>query len=220
MRQPGRGREAAGPGDCLPRGWSLFCKTCGDVIASRSAPCDRFQDLDPGQGGREGGDASCGAAARGPAQGSEEEEVSKATLHTILLEQQQQAREDPFTKAVLRQLGPELLASFTDDQRCRLERALFACRPLQRHPVDIRGIISLFFWLFYYVLLRGRDRRRRTQQQELERWKQAGLVADLIFALSVILQVLAVVVVVLYLIKSALGIDLLKKHHAWELLLD
>lgn len=44
--------------------------------------------------------------------------------------------------------------------------------------------------------------------------------ADLIFALSVILQVLAVVVVVLYLIKSALGIDLLKKHHAWELLLD
>jgi hypothetical protein len=133
--------------------------------------CHRFEvsPLRPFPGSRSGprgqgrGDASCGAAARGPAQGSEEEEVSKATLHTILLEQQQQAREDPFTKAVLRQLGPELLASFTDDQRCRLERALFACRPLQRHPVDIRGIIPLFFWLFYYVLLRGRDRRRRTQ---------------------------------------------------------
>ncbi|MCU0656077.1 MAG: hypothetical protein MUF64_12735 [Polyangiaceae bacterium] len=172
------------------------------------------------KGAGKGGAPPAAPQPGGPAQEPEDGEVSKATLHTILLEQQQQAREDPFTKAVLRQLGPELLASFTDDQRCRLERALFACRPLQRHPVDIRGVIPLFFWRFYYVLLLGRDRRRRTQQQELERRKQAGLVADLIFALSVILQVLAVVVVVLYLIKSALGIDLLKKHHAWELLLD
>lgn len=151
---------------------------------------------------------------------SEHGEVSRATLHEIVLGPQERAPQDPFVGAVLRHLGEETLATFTEEQRRRLERALFACRPLQGHPIDIRGGIPLFFLRFYYVLLVGRDRRRSTSKAEHERRRAAGVVTDAIFVLCLLWQGLVVLLLGLYLIKSALGIDLIKDRHAWELLLD
>jgi hypothetical protein len=151
---------------------------------------------------------------------SEHGEVSRATLHEIVLGPQEREPQDPFVGAVLRQLGEETLATFTEEQRRRLERALFACRPLQGHPIDIRGVIPLFFMRFYYVLLVGRDRRRGTSRAEHDRRRAAGVVTDAIFVLCLLWQGLVVVGLGLYLLKSAVGIDLIKDRHAWELLLD
>ena len=81
-------------------------------------------------------------------------------------------------------------------------------------------MIPLFFWRFYFVLLMGRDRRRSTARSEVERRNAAGLVADLVFVAALLGQLLLLLAVGLYLIKSALGIDLMKNLHAWELLLD
>lgn len=151
---------------------------------------------------------------------SERGEVSRATLHEIVLGPQEREPQDPFVGAVLRQLGEETLATFTEEQRRRLERALVACRPLQGHPIDIRGVLPLFFLRFYYVVLLGRDRRRGTARTEHERRRAAGFVTDAIFVLCLLWQGLVVVGLGLYLLKSAIGIDLLKDRHAWELLLD
>jgi len=145
--------------------------------------------------------------------------LSRPSLHEIVLTPGTEA-EDPFVSAVFRRLGDNVRATFTPRQRIALERALFACRPLQNHPLDVRGVVPIFFVRFYYVLLAGRDRRRSTAAVEEDRRRKTGLVADAILIGFGVLQVLFAFAIIAYFLKSALGINLMPHSHAWELLAE
>jgi hypothetical protein len=92
--------------------------------------------------------------------------------------------------------------TFTEAQLSGLRLALGA-RSWGRHAVDVRGTILFWRWRYYYVFLLGRNRRELSRREkQLSLLLQAAFLAVLLFA-SAMLGLL-----VLYLVKSALGIDL------------
>lgn len=113
------------------------------------------------------------------------------------------SREDWFTKGLKERLPSEVRESFSEQQLQALKVA-FGARRWGRHPVDLRGTLDLWRWRYYFVLLIGRNRRELTRrEQKVSRLVGAlSLIGFLLF--SVLLGLL-----VLYVLKSALGINLM-----------
>ena len=112
-------------------------------------------------------------------------------------------RNDPFIRGLLARLPAELRDSFTDEQLLGLKIALGA-RQWKVHPVDLRGTIPLWRWRFYYVLLLGRARRRLPRRVE-----RAMHLVEAVFRGTLVAVLVLFALLVLYLIKSALGINLI-----------
>ncbi len=110
-------------------------------------------------------------------------------------------REDKTIEGLLRNIPERFRDSFTDDQLVGLKVALGE-RKWKKHPVDLRTNIQIWRWRFYVVFVMGRDRRRPTRAQR----KMAQLV-DVIFLTLLIVIAMAVGLVAMYLLKSAVGID-------------
>ncbi|ABV86541.1 hypothetical protein [Shewanella pealeana] len=96
--------------------------------------------------------------------------------------------------------------SFSEPQLLYLRRALTNNR-WQKHMIDSRGSFYLPFlgWRFFYVFLLGRNNRAYTRKE-----KQLSLVLFLLSVLAFILISLAFGLLLLYLLKSMLGIDILE----------
>ncbi len=110
-------------------------------------------------------------------------------------------QQDPFVIGLKERLPGELRESFSDEQLEALKVA-FGARKWGQHRVDLRATVRIWRWRYYFVFLAGRNKRDLTRgQQELSRAAKAGTIA--LFLLFSLLLGLAV----LYLIKSALGID-------------
>ena len=110
---------------------------------------------------------------------------------------------DPFIKGLLDRIPKESQDSFSDEQLLGLKVAL-AGRRWGRHAIDLRGTLGLWRWRYYYVLVGGREQRSLTRRQ-VAFARMANALALLTFlSFSTLLGLLA-----LYLIKSALGIDLI-----------
>ena len=131
-------------------------------------------------------------------------------------------RADPFTLSVLRRLGPEFVTKLDDRDRYHLIKSVTSCRPLQRHPVDIRGTIPLFFRSYYFVFLMGRDRRRNRKKLEKDRRGATSAFSSLAvmsyFILSFGILLLSVMAVVFYIVKALLDIDLFPDRHAADII--
>ena len=125
---------------------------------------------------------------------------------------------DAFTDSVIRRIDPDVMASLTHDQREAIVEAVSSSRPLNRHPIDFRGIAPLFFANYYYVFLMGRDKRYGTQTKEATRRQGTALAGGAVFFLFAISPILVLALIVLYLLKSFAGIDLVQGEHAWEFL--
>lgn len=70
--------------------------------------------------------------------------------------------------------------------------------------IDLRWTFSFWRWHYYFVFLIGRNRRTLTRRErEIQRLALAGMLATFI-SVSTLFGML-----VLYLIKSAMGIDLI-----------
>ena len=115
-------------------------------------------------------------------------------------------RQDPFIRGLMSRMPEKMCCTLTDDQLFCLRNALGAHRG-SRHKVDIRGSFGLWRWRYFYVFLAGRERRDLTRK-ELRMARTAKLVFFISFLLFSILSGL----VVIYLLKSTLGIDLLPKQ--------
>lgn len=94
--------------------------------------------------------------------------------------------------------------SFTEEQLAYLKLAL-GSRHWEEHSVDLRGTFKPWRTRYYYVLLLGRNYR------DASRWQKqlSGLMTTLLFSLFVVFSVMFGLLI-LYLIKSALGINLFK----------
>ncbi|WP_304641938.1 3-phosphoshikimate 1-carboxyvinyltransferase [Pseudomonas sp.] len=113
------------------------------------------------------------------------------------------SEQDAFVKGLKERLPAELRESFTNQQLDAL-RIAFGARRWGKHPVDLRGTLDLLGWRYYYVLLIGRNRRNLTRR---ERAMSRLATALVIFAFLLFSGMVGLLM--LYLAKSAMGIDLL-----------
>ncbi|MBI2951429.1 hypothetical protein HYY27_05005 [bacterium] len=125
---------------------------------------------------------------------------------------------DAFTESVLRRIDPEVRNTLSPAQLEAVREAVSAHQPLKGHPVDVRGIIPLFFARYYFVFLMGRDRRAPTRAIEADRRRKTALLGGGLFFVCAISPLILLALLFLYLLKSSLGIDLLPEAHLWDLL--
>ena len=115
---------------------------------------------------------------------------------------------DPVISRLLERMPDKVADSFSEEQLAYLRNAIGA-REWGRHKVDLRGTIKFFKWRYYYVVLAGRNRRALSEREV----KIAALMNAVLLS-SFILFSMLVGLVVLYLVKSALGINLIE---GWSL---
>lgn len=115
-------------------------------------------------------------------------------------------QQDPAIRSLLERMPKNIQTTFTDEQLAHLKIAIGA-RQWGNHAVDCRGVIKLFKYRYYYVVLAGRNKRELSaKEQRIAKLGQA-LVLSIVLTLSVLLMLL-----ITYLIKSALGIDIFEGY--------
>jgi hypothetical protein len=110
--------------------------------------------------------------------------------------------------SLLSRLPVETAAVFTDIQLSHLKVAIGSGQ-YRKHKVDIRGTIPLPFFpsRIYFVLLMGRNVRRLSRQE-----KSIAITAMLLLTVIFLVFSSALGLVIIYILKSALGINLLEGY--------
>lgn len=116
--------------------------------------------------------------------------------------------QDPTIRHVLDRMPSDVAGSFSDEQLMHLRNAIGA-RNWGNHRVDWRGTFGLPFssWRWYYVILLGKNRRSGNQGDTVSRGF-ARILGVVFVSFSMLLGL-----ILLYLVKSFLGIDLLDDYH-------
>ncbi|OMG55118.1 3-phosphoshikimate 1-carboxyvinyltransferase [Azonexus hydrophilus] len=112
-------------------------------------------------------------------------------------------RDEPFVRSLLEKLPAGARDSFSDEQLLALKVALGG-RAWGVHAVDLRWTLKLWRWHYYFVLLAGRNRRDLSRRE-----REIARIALALFLAGFVVLSTAFGLLVLYLAKSALGIDLL-----------
>lgn len=110
---------------------------------------------------------------------------------------------DPFVFGLKQRLPEELRESFTAEQLEGL-RTAFATRSWARHKLDLRGTFNIWRTQYYFVLVAGRNKRNLTRAQQRLSMAAKAVAITLFLLFSLLLGL-----VTLYVLKSALGINLL-----------
>ena len=111
-------------------------------------------------------------------------------------------QQDPAIRSLLERMPKNIQSTFTDEQLAHLKIAIGA-RQWGNHTVDCRGVVKFFKYRYYYVLLAGRNRRELSiKEQKIASFTQALILS------SAVTFIILFVLLVLYLLKSALGIDI------------
>lgn len=113
----------------------------------------------------------------------------------------------------LQRLDATLLASFTPEQLGAIRQLLQAVVPKPSPKlIDLRFVINLMVQRYYVVLWLGKDLRRSQRQANgwLSRLLNLGMAVLLLVGLNLLITMTTIGV--LYLIKSALGVDLFADH--------
>ena len=123
-------------------------------------------------------------------------------------------------KDYLSSLDPRIAESFTEEQlkavKHLLKRAITKPSP---KLVDLRFTVDLVFSRFYIVLFVGKDRRTQKRfyfQNKLVR--MGNSIAAVILLIGVNLVISASLILVAYLIKSAIGVDIFANQHISDVL--
>ena len=116
------------------------------------------------------------------------------------------------------ELIPKVRASLSPVQLSAIREAISASRPSRKHPIDIRGVIPFFLARYYFVILSGRDRRLHTKRIEEKRRWLTSLTGVLILFIIGVVPLILIFVLLLYLVKSAFGINIMPEMHLKDLL--
>ena len=111
-------------------------------------------------------------------------------------------QQDPAIRSLLERMPKNIQTTFTDEQLAHLKVAIGA-RQWGNHAIDCRGVVKFFKYRYYYVFLAGRNRRELSIKEQ----KIASFTQALILSTTVTFIILFILLV-LYLLKSALGIDI------------
>ncbi|MCP5179725.1 MAG: 3-phosphoshikimate 1-carboxyvinyltransferase [Pseudomonadales bacterium] len=108
---------------------------------------------------------------------------------------------------LLRRMPADVARTFTTTQLEAMHDAI-ATRKWGRHPLDIRGSVPFGAHRYFFAILAGRNRRDMSQREKL---------VDNLFAIAFFLAFVGFCMVTgfvtLYLIKSAVGIDIFDNWH-------
>jgi hypothetical protein len=117
-------------------------------------------------------------------------------------------RKDPDIMSLLSRLPVETAAVFTDIQLSHLKVAIGSGQ-YRKHKVDMRGTIPLPFFpsRIYFVLLMGRNVRSLSRQE-----KSIAVTTMLLLTVIFLVFSSALGLVIIYVLKSALGINLLEGY--------
>ena len=120
------------------------------------------------------------------------------------LKTEKNIRKNPIIQNLLARMPQRVSDSFNEEQLSNLMTAV-GSRSWGDHAVDKRGTFNIPFykWRFYYVFLLGRNYRELSRKE-----KQLSLISTAIFSTIFLIFSASIGLLVLYLIKSALGIDL------------
>ena len=115
-------------------------------------------------------------------------------------------RQDPVIEKLLNKLPKTLASSYSDEQLQGMRVAL-GDRTWGKHFIDNRGTFAFPFipWRFYYVFLLGQNRRAYTRRE-----KHASMLMFIGLIFSFIIISVLFGLLTLYILKSAMGIDLLE----------
>ncbi|WP_299791847.1 hypothetical protein [uncultured Shewanella sp.] len=122
-------------------------------------------------------------------------------------EQSTPIRQDPVIRKLLNKLPDDLADSYSERQLQGLRVAL-GDRTWGKHFIDYRGTFAITFvrWRFYYVFLLGKNRRAYTRRE-----KHASLLMFMGLIIMFLIISLSLGLLSLYILKSALGIDLMEE---------
>lgn len=114
-------------------------------------------------------------------------------------------RKEPAIQNLLSRMPNAVAESFSDEQLLGLKVAV-GSRSWGKHKIDFRGTFPMLFFKskIYYVFLMGRNHRNLTRQEQLISAFTVATFLTLLITFSILMGAL-----VLYLIKSALGINLI-----------
>lgn len=102
-------------------------------------------------------------------------------------------------------LDKDVAHSLSEEQKREIEKAVKSMGLVARHSIDIRETFPWFGKRFYYVFLCGRDRRKVRRDRTT--------IGSIIVTVMITFGVIAIgllALLALYLLKSALGIDIFK----------
>jgi hypothetical protein len=113
-------------------------------------------------------------------------------------------RDDPTIRRLLERMPESVASSFSDEQLMHLRNAVGA-RNWGNHSIDARGVVTfpMLGWRYYYVILLGKNRRQLSPREA-----NFALSIGSLFFILLLLLIFTFTLLVLYLLKSAAGIDL------------
>ena len=126
---------------------------------------------------------------------------------------------DPFTYHILERIDPKVRASLTPAQLSAIKKAIAGDRPLKKNPIDIRGIVPVFFIRYYFVFISGRDRRLYTKRLEEKRRWVTSLSGGLTIFILGVASIILVLALLLYLMKCTFGINIMPDMHLKDLVM-
>lgn len=117
------------------------------------------------------------------------------------------AMHDPFLERFFSRIPREMAESFTDDQLFAVKQA-FADQSARDHSIDIRLSLPLLFQRYYVVLICGPERRDRARRRRDRAAHQLARRTNVVFMTTLLLFSALSLLGMIYILKSALGIDL------------
>ena len=111
-------------------------------------------------------------------------------------------KNDIALRKLLQRMPKNVQDSFTEEQLANLKIAVGA-RTWGSHVIDLRSTVKMFRYRYYYVLVAGRNRRELSVRE-----RRIGLFIQALALTSFLLFSTLMGNIVLYLIKSAAGIDI------------
>ncbi|MBV1909102.1 MAG: 3-phosphoshikimate 1-carboxyvinyltransferase [Kangiellaceae bacterium] len=127
---------------------------------------------------------------------SERTDVEEVKHHTL--------QNTPALRRLMDKMDDEVVATFTEKQLNALGDVIEVQR-WRKHGIDIRTTLVFPFlpWSFYTVFLAGRNRRYLSSSEQMV---AAGMLMLMLILMGI--SVFGFIVTILYLLKSAMGIDL------------
>ncbi len=114
----------------------------------------------------------------------------------------------------MHQIPDQVLDKLNEEEREGLKSVIQSAIPRPSPKViDLRFIVDLIFIRYFVVLLIGRDMRQQQRQYQVNGiTKFANIVMAIVLIIAMSLLISSVTILIVYLIKSSLGIDLLPGH--------
>ncbi len=117
------------------------------------------------------------------------------------------AMHDPFLERFFSRISREMAESFSDEQLLAVKQA-FADQVGRDHAIDLRLSLPLLFRRYYMVFIAGPERRDQSRRRRDRSNNRIAKRTNVVFMIFMLIFGFFSIIGMLYLLKSALGIDL------------